>query len=221
LLGVAVLGLPAGAKAQPRPTDAYLDQTRARWEGLAKQVWDAAELALHEKRSAKALADVLQKEGFKVTWGLGGEETAFVAVAGSGTPTVALLAEYDALPGLSQVAGQPTKTAVVENGSGHGCGHNLLGTATVAAALAANRERQERKLPGTIQLFGTPAEEVLREDLHGARRCLQPLTSCWPGTRTIGIGRQPRLASPRPTWSSSGSPPMPPRLVGRAERVDA
>jgi aminobenzoyl-glutamate utilization protein B len=160
-VAVLMLGLSAGARAEPRSTDGYLDQTRSRWEGLAKQVWDAAELALHEKKSAKALADVLQKEGFKVTWGLGGEETAFVAVAGSGSPTVALLAEYDALPGLSQAAGQATKSPLVENGSGHGCGHNLLGTATVAAAIAANRERQARKLPGTIQLFGTPAEEVL------------------------------------------------------------
>ena len=161
MVGAVVLGLSAGAQAEPRSTDAYLDQTRSRWEGLAKQVWDAAELANREKKSAKALADALQKEGFKVTWGLGGEETAFVAVAGSGSPTVALLAEYDALPGLSQAAGQANKSPLVENGSGHGCGHNLLGTATVAAAIAANRERQARKLPGTIQLFGTPAEEVL------------------------------------------------------------
>ncbi|HXX29121.1 MAG TPA: amidohydrolase, partial [Myxococcaceae bacterium] len=157
----AMLGVPGAALAQPRATDAYLDQTRARWEGLARQVWDAAELALREKRSARALADALEKEGFRVTWGLGGEETAFVAVAGSGPPTVAFLAEYDALPGLSQAAGQATRAALVENGPGHGCGHNLLGTAAVAAAVAANRERQARKLPGTVQLFGTPAEEVL------------------------------------------------------------
>src|SRR6185503_19484531 len=89
------------------------------------------------------------------------EATAFVATAGSGSPTVAFLAEYDALPGLSQKAGSTAKSAVVEAGPGHGCGHNLLGTAASAAAIAANRERQSRKLPGTIQLFGTPAEEVL------------------------------------------------------------
>ncbi len=97
-----------------------------------------------------------------MTWGLGGEATAFVAIAGSGSPTVALLAEYDALPGLSQTAGTGDQDARWwRTAPGHGCGHNLLGTATVAAAIAANRERQARKLPGTIQLFGTPAEEVL------------------------------------------------------------
>src|SRR5499425_1115532 len=126
--------------AEERATDAYLDQTRDRWTTLAKKIWDTPETALNEKKSAQALVEVLQKEGFKVTWGVGGEPTAFVATAGSGSPTVALL---------------------VENGPGHGCGHNLLGTAATAAAIAANRERQSRKLPGTIQLFGTPAEEVL------------------------------------------------------------
>jgi len=144
-----------------RATDAYLDETRARWERLARQIWDTPELGLSETRSAAALVEVLQKEGFHVTWGVGGEATAFVATAGSGTPVVALLAEYDALPGLSQAAGQPKKQPLKEGAPGHGCGHNLLGTAGVAAAVAANRERQARKLQGTIQLFGTPAEEIL------------------------------------------------------------
>ena len=147
--------------AEERASDAYLDQTRERWTTLAKKIWDTPETALNEKKSAEALVDALQKEGFKVTWGVGGEPTAFLATAGTGSPTVALLAEYDALPGLSQKAGSTTKSAVAENGPGHGCGHNLLGTAATAAAIAANRERQSRKLPGTIQLFGTPAEEVL------------------------------------------------------------
>jgi aminobenzoyl-glutamate utilization protein B len=155
-----LLAIRPTALAEPRQSDSYLDETRTRWESVAKRIWDAPELAFREKRSAQALAEVLQKEGFRVTWGVGGEETAFVASAGSGAPTVALLAEYDALPGLSQAAGQAKKTPVAENGAGHGCGHNLLGTAATAAAVAANRERQARKLPGTILLFGTPAEEV-------------------------------------------------------------
>src|SRR5215813_15348622 len=147
--------------AEERSTDAYLDQTRDRWTSVARKIWETPETGLQEKKSSQALAEVLQKEGFKVTWGVGGEPTAFVATAGSGSPTLGLLAEYDALPGLSQKAGTATKSAVVEAGPGHGCGHNLLGTAATAAAIAANRERQSRKLPGTIQLFGTPAEEVL------------------------------------------------------------
>ncbi|TMQ28661.1 MAG: amidohydrolase, partial [Deltaproteobacteria bacterium] len=149
------------ARADARPTDTYLDQTRERWEKVAKQIWDTPELGLGENRSSAALIDILQKEGFQVTKGVGGEATAFVATAGSGAPVIALLAEYDALPGLSQAAGQSRKQAVTDGAPGHGCGHNLLGTASVAAAIAANRERVAKKLPGTIQLFGTPAEEIL------------------------------------------------------------
>jgi len=162
LISIAALaGRPSRARADGRPTDAYLDESRARWEHVAKQIWDTPELGLKELKSAAVLIDALQKEGFQVTRGVGDEPTAFVATAGSGAPVVALLAEYDALPGLSQAAGQHKKQPLVEGAPGHGCGHNLLGTASVAAAIAANRERIARKLPGTIQLFGTPAEEIL------------------------------------------------------------
>jgi len=165
LLATLVLFPPAmAAMAQPAAsggTDGFIDRTRPRWIAVAQTIWENPELALNEKKSSKALAAELEKEGFKLTWGIGGEETAFLATAGTGKPVVALLAEYDALPGLSQAAGKATKQAVVENGPGHGCGHNLLGTAAVAAAIAANHARLESKLPGTIQLFGTPAEEQL------------------------------------------------------------
>lgn len=149
------------ARADGRATDTYLDQTRERWERVARQIWDMPETGLKETRSSVALIDILQKEGFQVTRGVGGEPTAFVASAGSGEPVIGLLAEYDALPGLSQAAGEAKKHAVSDGAPGHGCGHNLLGTASIAAAIAANRERIARKLPGTIQLFGTPAEEIL------------------------------------------------------------
>src|ERR1043165_6713728 len=153
--------LASAARAENRATDDYLDETRARWEQVAKQIWDTPELGLGETRSSAALIQILEKEGFQVTRGVGSEPTAFVATAGTGTPVVALLAEYDALPGLSQAAGTATKKPVTEGAPGHGCGHNLLGTASVAAAIAANRERLAKKLPGTIQLFGMPAEEIL------------------------------------------------------------
>ncbi|HYR47086.1 MAG TPA: amidohydrolase [Thermoanaerobaculia bacterium] len=158
---LALCLLSAPAMAAPPATDAWIDQTRSRWVGVAQRIWETPELALEEKKSSAALAAELEKEGFRVTWGIGGEATAFAATAGTGKPVVALLAEYDALPGLSQAAGKPKKEALVENAPGHGCGHNLLGTAAVAAAIAANRARIEQKLPGTIQLFGTPAEEQL------------------------------------------------------------
>ena len=147
--------------AQAASTDAYLDQGRQRWEQVSRQIWEFAETGLQEKRSAAYLEDLLEKEGFKVQRGVGQLPTAFVATAGSGSPVVAVLAEYDALPELSQKAGESSKAPTAAGAPGHGCGHNLLGTAAVAAGVAANRARIERKLPGTIQIFGTPAEEIL------------------------------------------------------------
>jgi aminobenzoyl-glutamate utilization protein B len=165
LLVLLVASIPSFALALPpqaasRPTDVWLEDSQGRWEQLARRIWETPELALAEKRSAATLVDVLEKEGFHVTWGSGGQPTAFVATAGSGVPVVAWLAEYDALPGLSQAAGKATRAPLVADGPGHGCGHNLLGVAAVAAAVAANHERVERKLPGTLQVFGTPAEEL-------------------------------------------------------------
>jgi aminobenzoyl-glutamate utilization protein B len=158
---ISAIGIFTGtAMAEPRASDAYLDSTRARWEQVARQIWDTPELGLHEAKSSAVLVAALEKEGFSVTRGVGDQPTAFVATVGSGAPVVALLAEYDALPGLSQVAGEAKPHPVTEGAPGHGCGHNLLGTAAVAAAIAANRERIAKKLPGTIQLFGTPAEEI-------------------------------------------------------------
>ena len=160
-LAIALATLCGVARADGRSSDVYLDQTRERWERVARQVWDTPEVGLTEARSAAVLAAVLEKEGFQVTRGVGGMPTAFVATAGSGAPVIGLLAEYDALPGLSQAAGQPSQHPLAEGAPGHGCGHNLLGAGSVAAAIAANRERIARKLPGTIQVFGTPAEEIM------------------------------------------------------------
>ncbi len=154
MLAIALSLLAAG-------TDSYLDQTRSKWEQISRQVWELHETALKETRSSALFEDVLEKEGFQVQRGVGQLPTAFVATAGSGEPVVAILAEYDALPELSQRGGEARKDPLVKNAPGHGCGHNLLGTAAVAAGVAANRERMDKKLPGTIQIFGTPAEEIL------------------------------------------------------------
>ena len=165
LLGLALLAAPApGKAASPAASpasDAWLDSTAARWNEVSAKIWGFAETALQETKSAALLADILEKEGFTVTRGVAGMPTAFVASAGTGAPVVGILAEYDALPGLSQTAGTTKKTPLTEGAPGHGCGHNLLGTAAVAAAVAANRARVAAKLPGTIRVFGTPAEEQL------------------------------------------------------------
>jgi aminobenzoyl-glutamate utilization protein B len=151
----------AATAATAASTDAYLDGTAARWEEASRKIWEYAETALAERKSSALLEEILEKEGFAVTRGAAGMPTAFMATAGSGAPVVAILAEYDALPGLSQKAGEAKKSPVAAGAPGHGCGHNLLGTAAVAAAVAANRERVSRKLAGTIRVFGTPAEEQI------------------------------------------------------------
>jgi aminobenzoyl-glutamate utilization protein B len=165
LLGLVLLTTPTPARTDPPPatpaSDTWLDSTSPRWTDVSEKIWGFSETALKETKSAALLADVLQKEGFQVTRGVAEMPTAFVASAGSGAPVVGILAEYDALPGLSQVGGLSKKTPLVAGAPGHGCGHNLLGTAAVAAAIAANRERIAAKLPGTIRVFGTPAEEQL------------------------------------------------------------
>src|SRR4051795_5673525 len=121
--------LAAGAAA---PTDAYLDQTRTQWEKFSQQIWGYAETGLHEEKSAKAFEDVLEKEGFTVTKGVAGMPTAFVATAGKGEPVVAILAEYDALPGpyrargaplpggCGAAPGRPQRGGGAEEGSGEG-----------------------------------------------------------------------------------------------------
>jgi aminobenzoyl-glutamate utilization protein B len=164
LLSLLLGCLPAAAAAPSaagRSTDAFLDSERERWDAAAQTIWGFAETALKETRSAEVLETLLEKEGFTVTRGISGMPSAFVARAGSGAPVIGILAEYDALPGLSQKGADTKKEALTEGAPGHGCGHNLLGTAAVAAAVAANRERAEKKLPGTIVVFGTPAEEQL------------------------------------------------------------
>src|SRR4051794_24027889 len=118
-------------------TDAYLDQTRTRWEQVAKQLWEFSETALQEKKSAALFEEVLEKEGFQVQRGVGKLPTAFVASAGFGEPVVGILAEYDALPELSQHGGEARKDPLLKGAPGHGCGHNLLGTPAAAPAGAA------------------------------------------------------------------------------------
>src|SRR5262249_40026681 len=190
----------SGTDGTVTPSDAYLDKTQARWEQVSRQLWDLAETALQEKKSSALIADLLSKEGFKVERGIGGMPTAFVATAGSGSPGVGILVEYDALPELSQKAGETQKAPLVQGAPGHGCGHNLLGTAAGAAAVGRNKTRIEKKLPGTIQVFGTPAEEILIGKTFmlqaGAFKNSEVVLSWHPDDRNqISVGRRLALTA--------------------------
>ncbi len=168
-----------------------------RWAAVADAIFAQPELALAEHKSAELLARELEREGFRVERGVAGMKTGWVATAGSGQPVIAVLAEYDALPGLSQRPGLARKQPIVAGGPGHGCGHNLLGTAAVAAAVAANHERIRQRLPGTIQVFGTPAEEQIIGKTFMVRDGLFRGTDAvlaWHPEETTYVYTRPRLA---------------------------
>ena len=129
-----------------------------RFGAVSRQIWENPELGFHETKSANLLQQELRTNGFAVESGVAGMPTAFTASWGSGKPVIVLLGEFDALPGLSQ-KDIPTQDPVQPGAPGHGCGHNLLGSASALAAVAIKEEMQARGLKGTIRYYGTPAEE--------------------------------------------------------------
>jgi len=128
---------------------------------ISDSIWSFAELGMQEFKSSKLLADTLEEAGFTVERGAAGMPTCFVASYGSGKPVIGILGEYDALPMISQKGRVPTQDPLVEGAPGHGCGHNLMGTAATAAAIAVKQAMEKHNLPGTIKVFGSPAEETL------------------------------------------------------------
>jgi aminobenzoyl-glutamate utilization protein B len=136
----------------------YIDEKSTLLTGLSDDIWGYAELGLRERKSAECLAKALEDEGFTVKRGVAGIPTAFEATWGEGTPVIGFLAEYDALPGVSQKA-IPVKEELVPGGAGHGCGHNLLGVGSFTAAIGLKCEMESRGIPGTVKYFGCPAEE--------------------------------------------------------------
>ena len=136
-----------------------IDAKRAAYTDTAKQIWGFAEVGYQEEQSSALLQRQLKAAGFDVSARLADTPTAFVATWGSGKPVVGIVGEFDALPGLSQEAQNGARKPVVDNGPGHGCGHNLLGTGALAAAVAVKDWMAATRQPGTIRYYGTPAEE--------------------------------------------------------------
>ncbi|MEY3542110.1 MAG: hypothetical protein RLZZ204_922 [Bacteroidota bacterium] len=135
-----------------------LDGGYDQYKQVALQIWENAELGYKEVKSSALLQETLKKEGFAVEAGVAEIPTAFVATYGSGSPVIGILAEFDALPGLAQQA-VPEKKGIEGKAGGHGCGHHLFGTASVAAGISIKKLIEEKKLKGTIKVFGCPAEE--------------------------------------------------------------
>jgi aminobenzoyl-glutamate utilization protein B len=130
----------------------------AAYRDAALQIWDYAEVGYKEVKSSSLLQQILRSNGFQVESGVAEIPTAFVATYGSGSPVIGILAEFDALPGLSQAA-LPERSAIPGKDAGHGCGHHVFGTASVAAGISIKKLIEEKKLTGTIKVYGCPAEE--------------------------------------------------------------
>jgi aminobenzoyl-glutamate utilization protein B len=126
---------------------------------VSDEIWGFAELKFEEYRSAELLCKTLENEGFEVERNVGGMQTAFIGRYGSGKPVLAILGEFDALYGMSQVGGATFQEPVIHGAPGHGCGHQLLGTGSLAAAIALRDDMAENNLGGTLLYFGCPGEE--------------------------------------------------------------
>ena len=156
--------LVIGAAAQKSTPDikqdiiSSIDKKQALYKKVALDIWNFAEVGYKEHKSSALLQQTLKENGFKVEAAVAGIPTAFVATYGSGKPVIGILAEFDALPGLSQHA-IPEKKPVDGKDAGHGCGHHLFGTASVASGIEIKRMIENGTLKGTIKVYGTPAEE--------------------------------------------------------------
>ncbi|MGW9685883.1 amidohydrolase [Flagellimonas sp. 2504JD1-5] len=140
--------------------DAVLSKLESKTEyygDIAHQIWDLAEMGYLEEKSSALLQKTLSDEGFSIKKGVAGIPTAFIAEYGSGSPVIAILGEYDALPGLSQQAVAEKKSA--NKAAGHACGHHLFGTASSASTIAVKDWMRANKIQGTIRFYGCPAEE--------------------------------------------------------------
>lgn len=139
---------------------ADVEQRSDELKSVNRAIWNFAEVGLQEHQSAALLVDKLEENGFAIETGVSKMPTAFVASFGSGKPIIGILAEYDALPDMSQQV-EPFRQALIPGAAGHACGHSGLGTGALGAALAVKAAMTKHNLPGTIRLYGTPAEETL------------------------------------------------------------
>jgi len=157
VLAALLLATPVRAQ-RPDPASSILpaiDAKAAHYADLAHRVWEFAEVGYQEVRSSALLSGELEQAGFTVRRGVAGMPTAFIAEYGSGAPVIAILGEFDALPGLSQ----DVQKAIAAGAAGHGCGHNLFGVGSAAAAIAVRDWMRANNVAGTLRFYGTPAEE--------------------------------------------------------------
>ena len=167
---IAALLSPAALQAQTKQdVITALDEGYTHYAAIAHHLWENPELGYQEEDTVELLQNELEQAGFVIERGLAGIPTALTASFGSGRPTIGILAEFDALPGMSQSA-TPHREAVDAGAPGQACGHHLFGTGSLAAAIAIKSWLADTNTSGTIRYYGTPAEGGrLREGVHGTR----------------------------------------------------
>lgn len=197
LMGLTLVPLNAqNKKTLKKEVIASVETQKDELITVSDKIWAAAEIAFQEKVSSQTLIDYARANGFDVEVGVAETPTAFVATYGSGKPVIGILGEFDALPGISQKT-VPEKTPFKEGAAGHGCGHNMYGTASLGAAVAIKNLIAEGKLKGTVKFFGTPAEEKFFGKLWMARAGLfDDLDACldWHPADTTEADVQSSLA---------------------------
>ena len=163
-VGVAVavsavtLTSPASAQDAKEAMAAFIDANATSYAAVAQEIWELAEVGYMETESSEKLQGMLRSAGFEIASGVAGIPTAFVASYGGGGPVIGIMGEYDALPGINQ-SRSAERDPIPGKIAGHACGHHLFGTGSVAAALAVKEWLDETGAPGTIRVYGTPAEE--------------------------------------------------------------
>ncbi len=157
---VALLVAPLVLLSQTKKADvlAHVDLTKPAYDDIALKIWNWAEIGFRETQSSALLQAQLKREGFTVQSGVAGMPTAFVATFGSGAPVIGVLAEYDALPGVSQEA-VPEKKERAGATAGHACGHHLFGAGSVQTAVVVKQWMKATGQKGTLRVYGCPAEE--------------------------------------------------------------
>lgn len=159
-LALSLTALPgiASANMSERDVLASIDARYDQTANIAKKIWDWSEVGYQEEKSSKLLQDTLRSEGFKVKTGVADIPTAFIAEYGKAGPVIAVLAEFDALPGINQDA-TPERKLIKGKDVSHACGHNLFAAGSTGAAIALKDWLEKTGTPGRIRLYGTPAEE--------------------------------------------------------------
>ncbi|VWX56171.1 amidohydrolase [Sphingorhabdus sp. 109] len=159
---LALATLPAATQAQQKDVmadiSALIDARSAESAQTARQLWEWAEVGYQEQKSSALLQDQLRAHGFEITAGVADIPTAFIAEYGSDGPVIAILAEYDALPGINQDA-LATRSPIEGKTAAHACGHNLFAAGSLEAAIAVSKWLKRSGTPGRVRLYGTPAEE--------------------------------------------------------------